>query len=98
MVSIGYSHTGSVFECGLCYSSLGHAPVQLYPTEIILSKQLLSKTCTQGTFVESRALLLETTLSIIALHAVKLVYFQDVARLALLERKHAVCFMPETII
>lgn len=67
-------------------------------TEIILSKQLLSKTFAQGTSVESRAVLLEKALSIIALHAFKLVYFQDVARLAVLEGKRAVCFMSETII
>lgn len=78
--------------------ALGHAPMQLYPTEIILSKQLLSKIFAQGTSAESRAVLLETALSIRALHAFKLVYFQDVARLAPLEGKHAVCFMPETII
>lgn len=76
----------------------GHAPVQLYPTEIILSKQLLSKTFAQGTSVESRVVLLETVLSITVLHAFKLVFFQDVARLALLEGKHAVCFMSETVI
>lgn len=75
-----------------------HTPVQLYPAEIILSKQLLSRTLAQGTSVESRAVLLETALSITALHAFELVHFQDVARLAVLERKHAVCFMSETII
>lgn len=76
----------------------GHAPMQLYPTKIILSKQLLAKTFTQGTSAESRAVRLETVLSITALHVFKLVYFQDVARLALLEGKHPVCFMSETVI
>lgn len=78
--------------------ALGHTPMQLYHTEIIPSKQLLSKAFTQGTSGKTRAALHETGLSIIALHAFKFVYFQDVARLALLEGKHDVCFMFETII
>lgn len=99
MVTIGCSHTGSLFGSVTTLSGApGHAPVQLYPTKIILSKQLLSKTFAQGTSVESRVVLLETVLSITALHAFKLVFFQDVARLALLEGKHAVCFMSETVI
>lgn len=67
--------------------------MQLYHTETISSKQLLSKAFTQGTSVKTRAAIHETGLSITVLHAFKFAYFQDVARLALLEGKHDVCFM-----